>query len=210
MHSKYKDYAFIITLSYLTLGLFYPLFGYVMALCMLTAIGISLFAGRKWCGTLCPRGFLYDKFLGQNKKKSIPAWLKTKQARYGFFAIFMGVFMWRLYLTGGDVYAIGSVFITMGIISGLIGFGLGMLYKTRSWCAICPMGTMASWFASLRAKPAALTLAADCKTCRVCEKSCPMDVPIVSYKSTEPAPVADHNCIKCKVCVSTCPRGAIA
>ncbi|MZP28110.1 4Fe-4S binding protein [Heliobacterium undosum] len=209
MLQKYKSIAFLIPLAYLSLGLYYPLFGYVMALCMAIAIGLSTVAGRKWCGGLCPRGLLYDKFLAFNRKKPVPAWLKWKHARNIFFAVFMSVFVWRLTLTGGDVYKIGSVFVTMGIISGTIGLVLGILYKTRSWCVICPMGVMASWFGALRGRAGAMTIASDCKECRICERKCPMQIPIVSYKDTHTAPIADGACIRCGECVGACPRGVI-
>jgi len=48
----------------------------------------------------------------------------------------------RIAGTGGDLIAIGSVFVVMCILTTIISIVLGVATKHRGWCMICPMGTL--------------------------------------------------------------------
>ena len=41
--------------------------------------------------------------------------------------------------------AMGAVFVRMVLITTLAAFGLGITFIPRTWCGICPMGTLAAY-----------------------------------------------------------------
>lgn len=106
----FKDYMWILTVLYLTLGFFNILFAWLGLLCFSIPLIISLVKGNKaYCNTYCGRGQLLN-VLGNNLKlsrnKDIPKFLKTKWFRYGFLAFFMSMFvviLFNTYLVFKDV-----------------------------------------------------------------------------------------------------------
>lgn len=124
-------------------GLFLPILGYLVIAMMAFFLPLAFFKGRFWCWNLCPRGAFLDivmpKFsLGRNVPKVF-----TKQwFRWLVFVLFLGFLIWRIIGTGGDLIAIGIVFVSMCILTTLISIILGVFTRHRGWCAICPMGTL--------------------------------------------------------------------
>jgi polyferredoxin len=62
--------------------------------------------------------------------------------RWLVFALFMIFIIFRLAHTGGKSLVVGSVFVSMCILTTLISIVLGIFTRHRGWCAICPMGTL--------------------------------------------------------------------
>lgn len=179
-HKKtWRDYLWILTLTYLTLGFFNILFAWLGMLCFLIPLIISFSKGNKsYCNNYCGRGQLFALLGGKyglSRKKDIPAWLRSKQFRYGFLIFFWVMFLlmiWNTYLVfsgtkdlnqvvtllwtfkvpwqwayhgtlfhpGVAQYAFG--FYSIMITSSILGFITMVLYKPKSWCVYCPMGTM--------------------------------------------------------------------
>ncbi|MBU0478393.1 4Fe-4S binding protein [bacterium] len=48
----------------------------------------------------------------------------------------------RIIQTGGNLIAIGAVFVTMCLVTTIIAIVLGIPMKQRAWCMVCPMGTL--------------------------------------------------------------------
>jgi NAD-dependent dihydropyrimidine dehydrogenase PreA subunit len=76
---------------------------------------------------------------------------------------------------------------------------------------ICPMGTMAHYVAKLqivKSKFKHITFnKEECVDCRICSKSCPIGVDVLSHKNT--GKVIDADCLKCNVCVEKCPKKSL-
>lgn len=177
-NKTWKDYMWILSALYLTLGFFNILFAWLGLLCFFIPLIISIAGGgKKYCNVYCGRGQLFD-LMGNNLKlsrqRSIPHFLKTKWFRYGFLAFFMTMFMSMLFTTylvfkGSqnmnevvtllwtfklpwnwvDVsfvepwvaqFAFG--FYSVMLTSTVLGVITMILYKPKSWCVYCPMGTM--------------------------------------------------------------------
>ena len=84
----FKDYMWIISIVYLTLGFFNILFAWLGLLCFLIPLIISLSGGgKKYCNVYCGRGQMLD-ILGSkfnlSRNKDIPKFLRSKWFRYGF------------------------------------------------------------------------------------------------------------------------------
>ena len=124
-------------------GLFVPVLGYLVVAMMAFLLVLSIFKGRYWCWHLCPRGAFLD--LGMSKfspNRPMPR-LFTRQAfRWLVVAGFMAFLAYRIIQSGGTFIAIGSVFVGMCILTTVIAMILAVILRHRTWCAICPMGTL--------------------------------------------------------------------
>jgi len=84
---------------------------------------------------------------------------------------------------------------------------LGVIFHQRTWCYLCPIGTISNWVGRNR-RP--LLLALDkCTQCQLCARKCPMQLAPAAVKHE--APMAHRgDCLKCNLCVTTCPTAALA
>lgn len=124
-------------------GLFYPLLGYLVLAMMAILLIMSFFRGRYWCWNFCPRGAFLDIILSKvSMNKPMPRGFVKQGFRWLVFFLFMAFLIFRILRTGGNLIAVGAVFVGMCILTTLISMILGILTKHRSWCAICPMGTL--------------------------------------------------------------------
>ena len=46
----------------------------------------------------------------------------------------------------------GLVIVRMIIATTVLTIGLGIVYQPRTWCLVCPMGTMAHYLAKLKSR----------------------------------------------------------
>ena len=175
---KFKDYMWILSLTYLFLGIFNILFAWLGLLCFLIPLIISVAGGGKaYCNTYCGRGQLLNLMgskLNLSRNKNIPIFLRSKWFRYGFLTFFMSMFfimLFNTYLVFSGVIELKEViqilwsfklhcnwvntsmvspwvaqfafgFYSMMVTSTILGVVTMILYKPRSWCVYCPMGTM--------------------------------------------------------------------
>ncbi|MBG0742424.1 MAG: 4Fe-4S binding protein [Cylindrospermopsis raciborskii KL1] len=124
-------------------GLFYPLLGYLMLVMMVFLLIYSYFKSRYWCGNLCPRGAFLDIFMPHvTLNRSYPRIITRRWFRWGIFGLFMSIFVARMMATGGNLVAIGGIFVSMCVVTSLIAIPLGIVTRPRAWCAFCPMGTL--------------------------------------------------------------------
>jgi polyferredoxin len=126
-------------------GYFYPLLGLALSLLMALAVGLSLFGprSRMFCSAVCPRG----KALGFMLKplargKALPAWMLKLQTRRGLCGFMMFCVIGNLARNIRGFEGAGRVFWMLCVVSLTAGVLLGVLYRPRAWCAICPMGTL--------------------------------------------------------------------
>lgn len=203
-------------------GLFYPPLGLVAAGMMATLLILALFRGRYWCGNLCPRGAFLDILVRRiSPGRQFPRWARSLWLRVGILVLLMSGFAWSLAnlpianaeeVTGGVYGLIGAVFVRLCLITTLGAIFLALVSQHRAWCAVCPMGTMqnlidrAATKATTRARIA--TEAEECRDCAVCERTCPMDIPVRQYM--EAGEVHHPDCLRCGECVDACPTTALS
>lgn len=124
-------------------GLIYPLLGYLVLAMMAVFLTLALFKARYWCWNLCPRGAFLDIVLSRvSLNRPSPRAFSRNWFRWLVFTLFTGFLVFRLATTGGNLIAIGAVFVGMCILTTVISIILGVLTRHRSWCAICPMGLL--------------------------------------------------------------------
>jgi polyferredoxin len=207
-HSKvpsYKWFLGLIMATVIALGWKYPLLGFIVPVAMTLGIVGGFFKGRWVCGNLCPRGSFLDTWFSLiSAKRSIPAWVRSMKLRWTLLTFLMGFMFYRLSQNATSIEHWGLVFWQMCLITTIAALVLGMLYSGRSWCAICPVGTMASATAPDRQ---AMEISASCKGCGLCEKACPMQLDISRYR--EVGKQLEKDCLKCSSCMQVCPQKAV-
>jgi ferredoxin-type protein NapH len=206
------QWIWIALLIFLGVGIVYPTIGVIALVCMLAPVIVSFFQGRAWCGSYCPRGSFNDVLLAKiSFKGRIPALLRHSWFRLTFLVLLMSAFAIQLTFAWGNPAAIGQVFVRMIIVTTLITLALGLIYQPRTWCQICPMGTLARYvtkWRSLTTRPKLVTFQKSaCVGCKICNKNCPINIDVYSFKAA--GQVTDPDCLKCNACVTKCPKKAL-
>ncbi len=194
-----------VMLTVLALGWKFPLLGFIVPLAMLTGMGGGWLRGRYVCGNLCPRGSFFDTFFAKfGPRRYIPEMLIAMPLRWLIMAGLMSFMVYRLAQNPGSLAHWGLVFWQMCLITTAAALFLGMLYRPRTWCAICPVGTVANATGGHKRQ---LTIAQGCRNCGLCEKACPMGHGITDYRAQ--GTMNTRDCLQCSVCVNVCPKGAL-
>ena len=143
----YRQYGFYILIAYLIAAFFFPILGAVAVICMLAPVIYALAGkGRYWCGNFCPRGnFFQNVTCHISKKRPVPKFLKSTAFRTFMVLFIIGNFSFGIYSNWGSLPGIGMVFYRIIVITTLIGVVLSALYLPRTWCAFCPMGSIAAF-----------------------------------------------------------------
>lgn len=187
-------------------GWFYPVIGFLLFGCMIGAVGLAFSRGRNWCDWMCPRGAFFDLFFSKiSPKIQIPAVFRSKAVRVLMLGIIFTAIGVQFYLGWGDLNAMGTALVRILTVTTVVGIMLALFIHPRTWCRICPMGTVAHWIAGGR-KP--LYISEGCSGCRLCAKACPMQLKPYEYKDN--GIMGDNDCLKCGTCVSRCPRKALS
>lgn len=204
------EWSWVILITFCIVGLFVPVIGIIALVCMIAPSIFAFFKGRIWCGNFCPRGSFNDMVLSKiSKNIKVPKAFRTKTVRLGFLAALMTAFGIQLFFAWGDINQIGTVFVRMIIVTTIITIIIGIMYKPRAWCIICPMGTMAHYAYKIGFKGSNISYEkSSCVSCKLCNKNCPMELDVLSYK--ESGEINSPDCIKCGVCTLKCPKKSLS
>ncbi len=198
-----------IPIAALALGWPVPVLGYALMVSMgIGFVGASRHT-RYGCGNLCPRGAFYDRFVGlvARGRRPLPRWLQKGITRLLMMVVVMGTVVTFLILRPANVAWWAHVGRGMWLMCAItVGVGLvqAMLFHRRAWCVVCPMSFLHSVTGS--AKPLKID-AEECVSCRRCEETCPMLVPILSGKDA--GQITTTQCIQCRECVAACRKDAL-
>ena len=190
---------------------------------LIGVIGVSLLAGRAFCGWMCPIGTLQDMLAGwarrlsgggkrhirgKQSKAKFPMELPPKVdkwARYLKYLVLLVVLIasvWTVYPPLRDICPARALFsFELGeplLVSVLIAFIITSMLIKRFWCKyLCPLGA----FLAITNKFAPLRVTIDknnCTDCGRCETECPVDIPAI------PDNMRNLECVQCLECVETC------
>lgn len=107
-----------------------------------------------------------------------------------------------------DPYKIGMFFVILLTATTIAGIILALIFHQRTWCYLCPIGSMANWAGRWR-YPLRLNSAL-CTECEICHKVCPVRAAPFRFKKTGAEIVRDGDCLKCGLCISACPKSALS
>ncbi|HHU63687.1 MAG TPA: 4Fe-4S binding protein [Clostridiales bacterium] len=200
-----SNWSWVLIIVFLTLGWFYPIIGLVAIICMLGPVVVAFFRGRLWCGNICPRGGILDRFFkGMSGNNRIPKIFKNIYFRLAVIALLMGNFAMGVSKAWPDAAAVGRVFVIIIGITTLVAIVLSLFLSRRSWCSFCPMGTMAQGAAMFSQYLKRQYHREGCTGCSLCNKACPMGLdPVKDYRT-------HRDCILCADCVSACIKDVLS
>lgn len=194
-----------IVLITIVLGWKYAWLGFAVPVAMLMGVAGGFVRGRYVCGNLCPRGSFFDRMIAPFAvNRVIPDLLRSMLLRWGVFVLLMGFMVWRVTANPTDLKHWGHVFWSMCALTTIVGVVLALTFHPRSWCAVCPVGTLSSAIGGDRYL---LTIDSECRECGKCEKICTFDLSIVRHKGA--GIMQERDCLKCSVCAISCPNGSL-
>lgn len=124
-------------------GYFFPAIGLVVPGMMILALILNAGRRRYFCSHVCPNGRTLSVTLsGTSGKRSLPRFLTDPGIRKVLCAFMFFCIINLLSRSGGGIANIGRVFWGIYLMATGLGFAFGLAYKPRSWCVVCPMGTL--------------------------------------------------------------------
>lgn len=139
---SHMDWAWILILSFFILSILNIYFGLLGLICM-TAPLYHAFKGhgKLHCSHYCPRGSIFGKSLQRfSLNRALPEWMRTKWFKNLLLFIMLGLFSFSMYHSGRDLKKISFGIFRLMTVSFIVGALLGIFFKPRSWCQVCPMG----------------------------------------------------------------------
>lgn len=141
-NKSHMKWAWIFMILFLTLSIIDFRFGILGFVCMGAPLYHALRGrGKIHCSKYCPRGSLLGVFLKNiSLNRSMPKFMLKKQFKNALLIFMLSVFTFAMIHTGGDPAKIAFAMFRFMTTSLIIGIIMGIVFKPRSWCGVCPMG----------------------------------------------------------------------
>lgn len=120
-------------------NIWFGLFGFV---CM----GMPMYhalrgRGKIHCSKYCPRGSFLGKFMPSvSMDNTLPKFMRTKGFKNFMLIFMMTMFGISLYHSQLVPVKIAMAIFRLMFASFIVGIIMGVFFKPRSWCQVCPMG----------------------------------------------------------------------
>jgi len=184
---------------------------------------IAFFAGRVFCGWICPGGAVQEALFPANDSRVLGG--KFNHIKYGIAAVWLMALVAFFVMAGGilsikPLYGIEGGF-SLGTPKSYLMFyvamggmvTLSLLLGRRPFChygcMLAPFMILGKWVARKLNTPH-LHLEADslkCIDCKLCTKNCPMSLDVNAMVRL--GDMYSSECISCGACVDVCPKKVI-
>ena len=167
---------------------------------------VALFAGRVFCGYVCPFGALQELLHVKRLRQAIPPrWMRfLRFIPYAILAylvvrvIATGVLTWDGTTPFKAFFTFGGTPLTLGIS---VLFAVASIFLFRPFCRLfCPLGAWLSLVS--RVSPFRIRVGSNCINCGKCDIAC-------GVCAVECGGVSSADCLLCGECVRACPVGAL-
>ncbi len=139
---SYQKWSWIFMILFIGLSIIDIRFGLLGFICMGVPIYHALRGrGKIHCSHYCPRGSLLGNFLKNiSLQNNLPKWVKIKTAKKVLLIWMMVMFTISLINAGPNINRIALAIFRLMTSSLALGVIMGIIFKPRTWCQVCPMG----------------------------------------------------------------------
>lgn len=139
---SYQKWSWIFMILFIGLSIIDIRFGLLGFICMTVPIYHALRGrGKIHCSHYCPRGSLLGNFLKNiSLQNNLPKWVKIKTAKKVLLTWMMVMFTISLINAGSNINRIALAIFRIMTSSLALGVIMGIIFKPRTWCQVCPMG----------------------------------------------------------------------
>ncbi len=124
-------------------GYFQPLVGLTIPLLLLLALILNIRGRRLFCSSVCPNGKTYAQVLKRvSWGRRLPTLLKSGEFRKVLCGLMLFCVISGLTRFGHGWAGVARVFWAVYVLSLGIGTIMGLIFKPRAWCVVCPVGTL--------------------------------------------------------------------
>ncbi|HHX50043.1 MAG TPA: 4Fe-4S binding protein [Clostridia bacterium] len=139
---SYLKWSWIFMIAFIVLSVLDIRFGLLGIICMTVPLYHALRGrGKIHCSHYCPRGSLLGSFLKNiSLGNNLPPFMKQKTVKTILLTFMVVMFSISLVRAGLNFDKIAFSVFRMMMSSLAIGVIMGIVFKPRSWCQICPIG----------------------------------------------------------------------
>ena len=144
MNRRFREILSVLFVAAVAVGGFFqPLVGFGVAAMLILALVMNFNKPRSFCSSACPRGTALGFALSQvSLRRPMPPFMRTDRVRRVLCAFMMICVIGSAFRLRSDMGGLGAFFWGLCIVSLSAGVLLGIIFKPRAWCAVCPMGTL--------------------------------------------------------------------
>lgn len=133
----------LVPVAVIVAGTLYPVAGLAVPALVLFAAVSSLFKKRWFCSRACPRGVLLSTTLGRvSRRKPLPRSLRSPAVRTVLCGFLLLCSVGQTLRLRADTAVLGSFFWLVCVLTLALSLVMGLVWKPRAWCAVCPVGAL--------------------------------------------------------------------
>ena len=154
-HKSHQSWSWIIIISIFILSVYNVYFGLFGIVCMTMPIYHALRGrGKIHCSAYCPRGSFLGKFLEKlSMQNNLPKFMKTKKFKNALLTLMVVMLSLSIIHSGGQIDKIAFALFRFMFASFVVGVLMGVFFKPRSWCQVCPMGHATGLITDIKKAP---------------------------------------------------------
>lgn len=142
---SHMKWSWIFMIMFIVLSIIDIRFGLLGFICMTVPMYHAVKGrGKIHCSHYCPRGSILGKFLNQvSLNNNLPNKYRGEKVKNILLSLMIVVFSISLYHAFQQpniIKAVGFSVFRLMMSSLTLGILMGVVFKPRSWCQVCPMG----------------------------------------------------------------------
>lgn len=139
---SHMKWSWIFMVLFIVLSIADIRFGVLGFICMTVPMYHAIKGrGKVHCSHYCPRGSLLGNFLKNiSLQNNLPKKLRGKSVKNVLLVLMMTMFSISLIHAGPNFSKVAFAVFRLMMASLALGIVMGVIFKPRSWCQVCPMG----------------------------------------------------------------------